>query len=82
LNSPPRLRPPDVRRGVAPPSTLPFRMGCALRSGLARTTGTAPKVLRILDGEAEPRLTSGGEAGVAGVRFKSALDFKDDISQP
>jgi hypothetical protein len=60
--------PPDVRRGSASPFKSRFQWGCALGPGLApslwakgRTMGLA-QILRGFNGEAEPRLTSGGEA--------------------
>ena len=37
--------------------------------GKARTEGTAHLEIYKASGEAEPRLTSGGEAGVDGVKF-------------
>ena len=35
-----------------------------------------------MDGEAEPRLTSGGIAGGEGVKFQNRLDLQDGISHP
>jgi hypothetical protein len=35
-----------------------------------------------LNGEAEPRLTSGGEAGACGAQVSSGLDLEDGISHP
>jgi hypothetical protein len=44
--------------------------------------GPSPKILGSLDGGAEPRLTSGGEAGANGVKFQDRLDLQDGISHP
>ena len=49
--------------------------------GRARTGGAAHSELKA-DGGAEPRLTSGGEAVVEGVKSGSALDIQDGISHP
>ena len=64
--------PSDVRRGYASPLEMTFTQGYALGLGLAqwsvedRAKGVAHNS-RGLDGEAQPRLTSGGiaEATVA-----------------
>jgi hypothetical protein len=40
------------------------------------------QILRSINGEAEPRLTSGGEAGTNGVKFQDRLDLQDGISHP
>jgi len=61
--------PPDVRRGYASPFIFRLPMGCAPGSGFAQidmgqrpNQGLSPKAFENLDGGAEPRLTSGGEA--------------------
>ncbi len=67
--------PPDVRRDSAPPFAPLFIRGCApgmafgpTSSGSARTWGVAPNVYCEPDGEAKPRLTSGGRAVKSGGR--------------
>jgi hypothetical protein len=64
--------PPDVRQGSALPESLSKKVwGCAPGSasglkkyqGKARTKGRAQMNRLELTGAAEPRLTSGGEAG-------------------
>ena len=46
-----------------------------------RTRGLAQS-LENLDGEAEPRLTSGGKAGVDEVKFQDRLDLQDRVMLP
>ena len=76
LGSTAAASPPDVRRGSAPPFNSRLRMGCAPGSGFApkfngpkAEPGAQPKTSVNVDGEAEPRLTSGGEAGMDEVKF-------------
>jgi len=62
-----------VRRGSAPPPSLNNKSGLRPWFGLRpnvfgakpRTEGIAPNIFKKLDGGAEPRLTSGGEAAAA-----------------
>jgi hypothetical protein len=56
--------------------TLEFENGlcpwfglCPQRYGPKAEPGAQPKTFRNLDGEAEPRLTSGGEAAAEGIKF-------------
>jgi hypothetical protein len=62
--------PPDVRRGSASPFKSGSQWGCALGPGLAQN-------LEGFNGEAEPRLTSGGEA--ATLPTKDSLCKADPI---
>jgi hypothetical protein len=65
--------PPDVRRGSAPPSAFLNRPGLCPWFGLSPHTtypgqspnqGRSPTFLENIYGGAEPRLTSGGVAGI------------------
>ena len=67
--------PPDVRRGYAPPSTLPDKSGYADGSGSAHTMGLA-QLKNWFVGGAKPRLTSGG---VAGARVRNVAQQSDDF---
>ena len=66
--------PPDVRRGSASPFNLEFDLGLRPWFGLCpdilwakgQTKGVAHAFIENFDGAAEPRLTSGGEAGANG----------------
>jgi hypothetical protein len=56
--------PPDVRRGFAPPFSFLNTDGLSPWSGLSPNRGPSPNVNYQSPGGAEPRLTSGGEAGL------------------
>jgi hypothetical protein len=74
--------PPDVRRGSASPPNSKLRMGlcpwfglCPCFMGQRPNQGPSPMPFENLSGEAEPRLTSGGEAAADGVKFQDQLDL-------
>ena len=54
----------------------PWSGPCPVFMGLARTKGIAQIKMDQAYGGAEPRLTSGGEAGVDGVKFRTAVDLE------
>ena len=71
--------PSDVRRGSASPHSFKFRMGlrpsfglCPKFLGQRPNQGPSPTLKLNSYGEAEPRLTSGGEAGADGVKFRNS----------
>jgi len=71
--------PPDVRRGSAPPSILDKLFGLCPWFGLrpiyghSPNEGHSPTQINQAYGGAEPRLTSGGKAGVMGSSFRSGF---------
>ena len=76
--------PPDVRRGYASPAGRFMDYGLRPSFGLCpmakgRTEGTA-LILFFADGEAEPRLTSGGTA-VISMRHQRSRYFDATISE-
>jgi hypothetical protein len=69
--------------------TLEFENGlcpwfglCPQRYGPKAEPGAQPKTFRNLDGEAEPRLTSGGEAAAEGIKFHDQSLFSNGTSHP
>jgi len=74
LDSSAAAPPPDVRRGYASPLDLDFTNGLCPRCGLCPNLygpkaepGAQPLAQIYVDGEAKPRLTSGGVAAAISV---------------